>query len=181
MILRSHAQFIFHTYAVIAMCVAGCASSPETRASCAPPNPIALTIEATSRLNPDAEGRALPTELRIYQLRHTNALEMATFEDVWSNAAGILGEALVSEETLTLYPGDQLQRQIQPSEEAQALALVAIVREPRGRTWRAIVPMNRHASSAESCPVLEPNRLILRLDDYRIEAITPRINQETRG
>jgi type VI secretion system protein VasD len=178
---RSQMRQMFYVHALVAVCAAGCASAPETRAACAPPSPIALTVEATSRLNPDAEGRALPTELRIYQLRNASAFEMAAFVDIWSNAADVLGEALISEETLTLYPGDRLQRQIQPSGETQALVAVAIVREPRGRTWRAVVPMSRNAPSNESCPALEPSRLVLRLDDYRIEAITPRTNQEMRG
>ena len=157
-----------------------CASGPEARPECAPPQPIALTIEATPRLNPDVEGRALPTELRIYQVSESSALDMASFEDVWESPADVLGAALLSEESLTVYPGERLQRELRPEDEASAIVAVVIVRQPAGRTWRAVVPMRRRNASEESCPVLHPGRLLLRLDDYRIEAITPRTTTETR-
>ncbi|AKF08818.1 type VI secretion system lipoprotein TssJ [Sandaracinus amylolyticus] len=159
---------------VLTLLALGCASTPEPRPDCGDPAPIALTIEATPRMNPDAEGRALPTELRLYQVRDASALEMASFEDVWQDAATVLGDALVSEETLTVYPEARLTRELHPSPEAQAIVAVVIVRQPAGRTWRAVVPMTRSERSEESCPALEPGRLLLRLDDYRVEAITPR-------
>lgn len=169
----------------------GCASAPEARPTCGEPPPIALTIEATARMNPDAEGNALPTELRIYQVRDASALDMASFEDVWQDGAGVLGDALLSEETLTVYPTDRIARELRPSPDAQALVAVVIVRQPAGRTWRALVPMTRAPASEEICPSLHPGRVLLRLDDYRIEAITPRrptarpttarLTTETRG
>lgn len=169
----------------LALAAPGCGGVPETPASCGDAAPIALTIEATSRMNPDGEGHALPTELRVYQVRDASALEMASFEDVWQSAETVLGDALVSEETLTVYPGDRLERSLRPSEEATALVAVAIVRQPAGRTWRAVVPMTRPEPGDGQCPTLEPGRLLLRLDDYRVEAITPRrtttSDRETRG
>lgn len=159
---------------------AACAGGPEARPECAPPSPIALTIEATPRLNPDAEGHALPTELRLYQVSEASALDMASFEDVWESPADVLGPALLSEESLTIYPGERVQRSLRPEDEAIAIVAVVIVRQPAGRTWRAVVPMSRRNASEDSCPVLDPGRLLLRLDDYRIEAITPRTTTETR-
>lgn len=158
-----------------------CASGPEARAECGEAPPIALTIEATSRVNPDAGGHALATELRIYQVRDASALEMASFEDVWQGAEGVLGPALLSQETLTIYPGETLSRELRPADEASAIVAVVIVRQPAGRTWRAVVPMTRSEASEASCPVTTPDRLLLRLDDYRIEAITPRTTTETHG
>ncbi|UJR78606.1 type VI secretion system lipoprotein TssJ [Sandaracinus amylolyticus] len=171
---------------VLTVLALGCASTPEPRPECGDPPPIALTIEATPRMNPDAEGHALPTELRLYQVRDASALEMSSFEDVWQDAATVLGDALVSEETLTVYPDARLTRELRPSPDTQAIVAVVIVRQPAGRTWRAVVPMTRTEPAEESCPALEPGRLLLRLDDYRIEAITPRrstqrTTTETRG
>lgn len=177
---RNKAATTVHACMLALVVFPGCASSPETRPPCAPPTPIAITILGTPRLNPDAEGRALPTEVRIYQLRDATVFDMAAFEDIWSSAANVLEGALVSEEALTLYPGERLERRVQPADDAAALVGVAIVREPRGRTWRAIVPITRRTPSDSSCLVLEPSRIAFRLDDYRIEAMTPRTNLETR-
>lgn len=161
--------------------VPACATGPEARPECGESPPIAVTIEATPRVNPDADGRALATEVRIYQVRDASALEMASFEDVWQSPADVLGPALLSEEALTIYPGETLSRQLRPADDASAIVAVVIVRQPAGRTWRAVVPMTRSEASEASCPVTTPDRLLLRLDDYRIEAITPRTTTETRG
>lgn len=177
---QNKAAIVVHASMLALLVSPGCASSPETREPCVLPSPIAITIEGSPRINPDAEGRALPTEVRIYQLRDATVFDMAAFEEIWSDAANVLQGALVSEETLTLYPGERLERRVQPSDDAAALVGVAIVREPRGRTWRAIVPIIRRTPSDSSCPVLEPSRIAFRLDDYRIEAMTPRTNLETR-
>lgn len=152
---------------------AGCASSPETRQDCPDAPPIALTIEATDELNPDDDGVALATELRIYQVRDSAALEMASFEEVWQDAAAALGDALVSEETLTVYPGSRLERALRPDPETTAIVGVVIVRQPAGRTWRALVPITTTAAGPQTCPGPAPTRFRLRLDGYRIEAIVP--------
>lgn len=168
----------------LALATAGCASAPEPRPECGDPEPIALTIEATPRLNPDAEGRALPTELRVYQLRDAGALDTASFEDVWQSAETVLGESLVSTESLTIYPGERLERALRPARDTAAIVAVVIVRQPAGRTWRAVVPMTHPETGGELCPAIEPGRIRLRLDDYRVEAITPRrtpSDTETRG
>ena len=181
--MTRHAESTVLALALLAL--PGCASSPETRPECADPPPLALTIEATPRLNPDVEGRALPTELRVYQVRDASALEMASFEDVWQGGEAVLGDDLVSAETLTIYPGDRLERALRPAEDTAAIVAVVIVRQPAGRTWRAVVPMTRPEPGEGHCPAPEPGRLVLRLDDYRIEAITPRritsSDRETRG
>lgn len=169
----------------LALAAPACGGAPDTPAACGDPPPLALAIEATPRLNPDAEGRALPTELRIYQLRDPSPLETASFEDVWQSAESVLGESLVSTETLTLYPGERLERALRPAADTAAIVAVVIVRQPAGRTWRAVVPMTRSERGGERCPSTEPGRVLLRLDDYRIEAITPRranpSDTESRG
>lgn len=164
----------------IAILVAGCGGAPSQPVDCSEPTPIALVIEATERLNPDPDGRALPTELRLYQLRDAAGAETASFEDLWERAPAVLGDALVSEESLTLYPGERLERALAPDPQTTTILAVAIVRAPAGRTWRALVPMSRSSTSSETCPRLQPGQLFLRLDDHRIEAITPR-PPETRG
>lgn len=158
---------------------AGCASGPEPRPECAAAAPIALTIDASPRMNPDAGGHALPTELRLYQVRDARALDAASFDDVWRDASAVLGDALLSEESLTLYPGDRLERELRPEDEATSIVAVVIVRQPAGRTWRAVVPMTRTSASGEACPTLRPGRVLLRLDEYRVEAITPRTSSSS--
>jgi type VI secretion system protein VasD len=153
-----------------------CASSPEVAPSCGQPMPIPIAIDVSDRWNPDAEGRALPSELRLYQLADASSLDTASFEDLWLRARETLGEALLSEETVTVYPEEHISRRLTLNPEARAFAAVAIVREPQGRTFRAVVPID--APEDGECSK-GPSRIQLRLMDYRVEAITPRDGQES--
>ncbi len=148
-------------------------ASPASEDTCGEVAPIALRIVATDGLNPDATGAALPTELRLYQLSDASALEHTGFEDVWRDGSGALGDALVAEETLTIYPGQRVERTLRPDDATTALAAVIIVREPAGRTWRAVAPISRLAGDDATCPALSPRALTYRLDRYRVEALLP--------
>src|SRR5205823_1456737 len=103
-------------------------------------------------------------EVRVHELRDPALFENAAFEDAW-RAEGPLGEAMVSTQSVTLYPGETAAVSLTPSAEARALVGIAIVRRPAGRTWRVIVPM-------EALPCGASASLALRVDEYRIERAT---------
>jgi type VI secretion system VasD/TssJ family lipoprotein len=95
---------------------------------------------------------------------------------MWQCPAEVLGDALVSEETLVVHPGAEVRRQLRAAEEATHLAAVVIVREPAGRTWRALAPIERIQGADEACAA-STQRITFRLDGYRIEAVA-RLTEE---
>lgn len=144
----------------------GCGAGVHEVSSCPVRASASLRIVATQHMNPNAQGEGLPTELRLYQVRSEHVLDGLSFEDVWREGGAALGEALVSEETLTLYPGETIARPLHLEEGATHLAAVVIVREPAGRAWAATTPL-RTANDA-SCP--GPSAITLRVDGPRIES-----------
>lgn len=142
------------------------ASVSEGAATCPVRAPASLRIVATEHMNPNARGEGLPTELRLYQVRSEHALDALSFENVWRNGGTALGESLVSEETLTLYPGETITRPLHLEDGATHLAAVVIVREPEGRAWTVSAPLQ--GTGTEACPASPA--ITLRVDGPRIES-----------
>lgn len=155
----------------------GCGQN--ARPSCDAQEDAQLRIEATERMNPDEEGRPLPTVVRVYQLSNINVMETASFEEIWQNAEETLGDAVLGSDELTIYPDTRINREFERNPEANYIVGVAIVRRPTGVSWRTILELPPPASEAQ-CAALqenpdeappEPPTVYLRfeLDDYQIE------------
>jgi type VI secretion system VasD/TssJ family lipoprotein len=73
--------------------------------------------------------------VRVYQLKSADPLDHTSFEEVWTQAADLLGESLLDAQEYSVYPGEQRQWTAALLPEARALAFVALFREPRGSDW----------------------------------------------
>jgi len=100
-----------------------------------------MVIEASDRLNPDESGRSLPTIIRIYQLSNVGALEQASFQEVWHTPDVALGESLLAQEELTIYPEQTLHRGFDRNPEANFVVAMGIFRQPVGTTWRSVIAL----------------------------------------
>lgn len=156
---------------------AGCAGTQAP--ACEIPERGNLLIEATDRLNPNADGEALPTIVRIYQLSGLGSLELASFEDIWRSAEDTLGETLLVADEVTVYPGQRLRRTFERDPAANFIVGVAIVRRPAGLSWRTVLELPTSAE-AQRCAALQEDpeeappqpsvsRVSLRVDMYTIE------------
>ncbi len=150
------------------------ASAPEV-STCPTRAPASLRIVATEHMNPSTRGEGLPTELRLYQLRDAHALEGLSFEDLWHQGGAALGESLVSEETLTVYPGETTAHPLTLEDGATHLGAVVIVRQPEGRGWTTVAPLTD--ALHQGCP--EAPAITLRIDGSRIESFVS--NSEAQG
>lgn len=139
----------------------GCAEALPPSSVCERPAALDVSLVSGPLLNPDASGVPLPTEVRVLALRDAAPLASATFDDAWQ-PSGALEAAIVSTQAVTLYPDEQTHLALAPDAEVHALAALAIVREPAGRTWRVVVPV-------EELPCGASATLALRVDEYRIE------------
>jgi type VI secretion system protein VasD len=118
-------------------CAHHAASAPATaRPSCPVPNDVQLEIEASDRVNPDEDGRSLPTRLRLYQLSDLTRLQRSNFDDIWSRPKESLAETALSSEELVIYPGQVTVHRFKREAKADYMVGVAIFREPEGEGWR---------------------------------------------
>jgi type VI secretion system protein VasD len=115
----------------------GCSSRPppakDAQQACALPNPV-LTITASDRVNENG-GQGRPVQLRVYQLKSDARLQSAKFEDIWQNEAATLATDLVKVDEYPLFPGETKSVKVARNPDAQNLAVVALFREPQGKSW----------------------------------------------
>lgn len=151
-----------------------CAGTPPT---CKVPSAVELELETSDRINIDQGGEALPTIIRMYQLKNLSAVQSASFDDLLDRPKETLGEAVVQEDEVTIYPGQIVVRRFEREEKADFLVGVAIVRNPVGTAWRTIqefpIPGDpcQEQDDPEAAPTVMDLRIRFFLDEYRIESV----------
>lgn len=164
--------------AMLAVPLAGCGGA-SARPSCDAQENANLRIESSDRMNPDEDGRPLPTIVRIYQLKNIGSMETATFDEIWQHDEDTLGDAFLGKDELVMYPDSHVSRQFERDPDANYIVGVAIVRRPTGVSWRTILELPPPAAEAQ-CAALQENpdappeeqpsvHLAFELDDYQIE------------
>jgi type VI secretion system protein VasD len=110
-------------------------------APCPAPESIPVILRAGDQLNSDESGQALPTTIRLYQLKDAGRLSTATLEQMLENDRALLGEDLLSVKEITLYPGEAIKPVLDRRDGATTLAVVAFFLHPKGSGWRAASPL----------------------------------------
>jgi type VI secretion system VasD/TssJ family lipoprotein len=168
----------FLSSAVLASAVAilgACAHPPPPPPSpCTTPEPLRLSLTASSRLNPGEHGESLATTLRVYQLKDTAKLIESTLDRILDDDKAVLGEDLISMQELTLYPGERAAPAMVRAEGATSLAVVAMFRRPVGPSWRAIrklpPPNPQHCHGTVGTPeAVAASQLKFTLEDSRVD------------
>ncbi len=164
--------------AVLASAVAilgACAHPPPPPPSpCTTPEPLRVSLTASTRLNPGEHGESLATTVRLYQLKDTGKLLESTLDRILDGDRGVLGDDLLSMQELTLYPGDRAAPAMVRAEGATSLAVVAMFRRPVGTSWRAIrklpPPNPQHCHGTVATPEsLAASQLKFTLEDSRVD------------
>ena len=136
---------------------------------CTVPEPANLWVRGSAALNPDASGDPLPTLVRVYQLSNLGELEQASFEQMMRKPEEVLGETLLATEEVTVYPGRSTFRSFERDPGANYVVGVAVVRQPGGTQWRAVLSMPTCGKKAKARPMV---RFVV--DGYTIEGAIDR-------
>jgi type VI secretion system protein VasD len=150
----------------------GCSSSapppevPKAPEPCVAPRPH-VTIAASAQVNAGVDGRGLPVQVRLYQLKSEAKLLNAFFEDVWNDDAKTLEGDLLGMREVTVFPGQSQELDLEQLPDSRVLGAVALFREPRGRDW--FVNYDLAPAKAEPpCSPPEP-RISIWLDRMKIQ------------
>lgn len=141
--------------AVSAGASGACGHAPAVVAECHEFEPVPVVLRATDKLNPDPQGRPLPTVVRLLQLRDLAGLDKLDLQDVWEHEREQLAASFIFVQEVTLNPGERLVLQVAPQPEARHFVALALFRQPKSDSWRAHVSVpspaeRRCASSKES-------------------------------
>jgi type VI secretion system protein VasD len=150
--------------------LSACGAEKSSASACTLPTKVKLA--ATERINPDSAGAALPTVVRLYQLKEIVRVEESDFTAVWETPKEALGQDLVEVQEFTLFPGQSTTAHVALTPAARFLVGVAIFRRPTGTQWRSILPL---PPSEKLCGAYgergapEP-AVVFRFDQYRVES-----------
>jgi type VI secretion system protein VasD len=150
----------------------GCSSSAPPPATPTPPEPCVaprprVTVAAGEQVNAGADGRGLPVQVRLYQLKSEARLLNAFFEEVWNDDAKTLAEDLLGMREVTVFPGKSQALDLEQLPDSRVLGAVALFREPRGRDWFVTYDLAL-AKPKPPCPPPEP-RISIWLDRMKIQ------------
>jgi type VI secretion system protein VasD len=158
--------------AVALFLLLGCSSSapppaaPTPPERCVAPRPR-ITIAAGEQVNAGVDGRGLPVQVRLYQLKSEAKLLNAFFEEVWNDDAKTLAEDLLAMREVTVFPGKSQALELEQLPDSRVLGAVALFREPRGRDWFVTYDLLL-AKQEPPCPPPEP-RISIWLDRMKIQ------------
>jgi type VI secretion system protein VasD len=140
-----------HLAAVLGV-LAGCSHDapppPAAPSPCTAPETFGIRLTASGHLNPGERGEPLATVVRVYQLKSTEKLKGASFDDILDRDKDTLGADLAEVQEVTLNPGESLPRALTRAPDVSYIAAVALYRKPRGSSWRAV----------KQLPPIDPHR-----------------------
>jgi type VI secretion system VasD/TssJ family lipoprotein len=99
---------------------------------------LRVNLHAAAYLNPNERGEALATVVRVYQLKGTGRIAVASFDDVLDHDRDTLGEDFVAVQEVTVNPATTLDPPLVRSPDATHVAVVALFRWPSSTTWRVL-------------------------------------------
>jgi type VI secretion system protein VasD len=141
-------------------------AAPAPAEPCVAPRPH-VTIAASAQANAGVDGRGLPVQVRVYQLKSEAKLMNAFFEEIWNEDTKTLADDMVAMREITVYPGQSQSFELDQSPDSRVLSAVALFREPRGRDWFVDYDLAL-AKKEPPCPPAEP-RISIWLDRMKIQ------------
>lgn len=145
----------------LAFFLLACADTPEQPAP-PPPTLIDLQINSGKLLNPDADGKASPVVLRIYELREQTGFVGADFFALFDKEQTTLAADLVRKQELVIRPGETKTLKIEPDSDTRMLGFFAAFRKLDNAGWRSLAVLSAHQN----------NVVVLKLDGTALTAST---------
>jgi type VI secretion system protein VasD len=100
---------------------------------------LELTVVGGPLLNPNAQGRASPVVVRIFDLSETGAFESADYTALFERPPESLQHDILGQEELVLRPGDMQERNRPLAPGVKAVGVVAAFRDLEHAVWRVTV------------------------------------------
>ena len=109
---------------------------------------LELTLAAGNQLNPNAQRRASPVVVRVFDLKTPAGFDAATYDGLFEHDRETLAADLVTRDDFTLNPGDGKklpERKLAP--ETKVIGIAVGFRDLERAVWRASVPVKPNAKN----------------------------------
>lgn len=122
-----------------ALAVTGCSS---TKPPASDATAYSVHISVDKLVNLDSRGRPAPILVGVYELKSTDAFDLASFPALQDRAKETLGEDLVSLEQMVVVPGERRIVKRRANEMVRAVGFVAGYRQLEQSAWRSSVEVH---------------------------------------
>ena len=150
--------------------LSACSSTPD-------PTYVALTINASSNLNPDHADRPSPLVVKVIEVSSITSFENADFFDLYNNAQSTLGADFIAQEELILRPGDKKTIKLILDIKGQYLAIVGAYQHIDAADWYYIYTVEQE--EAQKIELIATDTAIVKLERVKKKSSsakqTPRI------
>jgi type VI secretion system protein VasD len=108
------------------------------------PKPAMVTVALKGQpgMNKGPDGTDRPVTVLVLRLKSLGAFNSADYFALQGDPSAALGADLVGLDRIAVAPGASTSKTIGFEPEAPYMGVVALVREPDGRNWRASSPVN---------------------------------------
>jgi type VI secretion system protein VasD len=113
-------------------------------AHCASPKPpavLTLTMIGSADQNPDANGKAAPVAVHVYQLTQTAKFERSDVFALTEHEQQTLGQDDAASQEFVLSPGETQSKTFELKPGVQAVGVVVLYRDIDNAQWRADAPV----------------------------------------
>lgn len=149
--------------------LSACSSTPD-------PTYVALTLNASSDLNPDHVDRPSPLVIKVIEISSITSFENAEFFDLYNNAKSTLGSDFIAEEELILRPGDKKTIKLKLDVKGQYLAVIGAYQNIDEANWHYIYTVEQQ--EAQKIELIATSNAIVKLE--RVKKKTSPTNNNTR-
>lgn len=167
---------------VLALAGPGCkgksTTSPDAHPGCErvkdPTWKIRVFLQPSTKMNPDAQGNPLDTQIRLHQVTRAKAAASATnVSELWKDGASLLADALAKTDEQTAYIGRPHSFVIERAPETSHLLAVGLLRDASGQGFmqELKLPVNytKGQCSVKAQDAPDPCLFVL-VEDRRIRA-----------
>ncbi len=141
--------------------LSGCAAKPPKDIE------FSADIVVSENLNPDANGRASPLMLAIYQLKSVEKFQNDDFFSVFDPRGGALGDDLLRREQMMLQPGASRLLEAQFDPETAYIGLVGAFSDLENAQWRDFVEIPEE-SLRSKVNIFKNQRLRIVVGDHSV-------------
>lgn len=108
---------------------------------------VVASIEADDKINPNKQGFASPTVIRIYELRSPKTFETGEFFDIYDSEVKFFKNSLVNQHEFTIKPGEKIEWKEYLHDDTTHLGVIAAFRNLDDAKWRATYELKTTATN----------------------------------
>ncbi len=136
------------TTCMLALALSACTSANSDHEPAKETMRFDLDIVAARDTNPDAQGRAAPIVVRVYELKTDDVFNSADYSSLQKKDKTLIADSIVVRDEFQLRPGEHkaIRRKVDPA--TKVLGVLAAYRDLPNSVWRAVYELPSRPDAA---------------------------------